>query len=131
MAMRQGRFSKSSHDRLAKGTISNTILNVCLTFREKGWPNPSKEKDLQPSFLLSRLYRAFKNKDPNEVQQKSVPPCVILTIAQLQATEVQRAVGQLALLAFFFAVRSREYLKVPRAEFGRTKLLCLRNLWFI
>jgi len=131
MAMRQGRFSGPSPDRLAKGTISNTISNVCSTFREKGRPNPSKDKDLQPSFLLSRLYRAFKNKDPNEVQQKAVPPCVILAIAQLQMTELQRAVGQLSVLAFFFAMRSREYLKVPRAEFGRTKLLCLQNLRFI
>jgi len=131
MAMRQGRFSRSSHDKLAKDTITNTISNVCSTFRGKGRPNPSKDKDLQPSFLISRLYRAFKKEDPNEVQKNSVPPCVILTIAQLQATKVQRAVGQLAVISFFFAMRSREYIKVLRAEFGRTKLLRPKNLRFI
>ena len=44
---------------------------------------------------------------------------------------MQLAVGQLVRLGFFFAMRSREYLKVPKAEQGRTKILVLRNLRFI
>ena len=39
--------------------------------------------------------------------------------------------GQLARLGSFFAMRSREYLKVPKAEEGRTKILVLRNLRFM
>jgi hypothetical protein len=39
--------------------------------------------------------------------------------------------GQLVRIGFFFAMRSREYVKVPRAEEGRTKLLVLRNIRFI
>jgi len=131
MAMRQARFSGPSYDRLVEGTIKNTISNVCSTFRENGWPNPTKDGDGQPSFLLSRLYRAFRNDDPNQEQQKAVPPCVILSIARLNQSELQLAMGQLVRVSFFFAMRSREYVKVPRAEEGQTKLLVLRNIRFI
>jgi hypothetical protein len=102
-----------------------------LTFRENGRPNPTnKDDNRQLSFVLQRIFRAFRNKDPNEKQQKAVPPNVILTIAQLvyRGTTGQ---GQLARLGFFFAMRSREYLKVPRAELGRTKILLLLNIRFV
>jgi len=131
MAMRQARFSGPAYDQLAEGTIRGTISNVCSTFRDSGRLNPTKDDDGQLSFLLSRLFRAFRNEDPNEVQQKAVPPCVILAIARLNRSPTQLAVGQLVRVAFFFAMRSREYLKVPRAEMGRTKILVLRNLRFI
>ena len=39
--------------------------------------------------------------------------------------------GQLVRIGFFFAMRSREYVKVPRAKEGRTKLLALKNIRFI
>ena len=131
MAMRQARFSGPSYDRLVEGTIKNTISNVCSTFRENGMSNPTKDGDGQPSFLLSRLYRAFRNEDPNQVQQKAVPPCVVLAIARLNLSELHLAMGQLVRVGFFFAMRSREYVSVPRAEEGRTKILVLRNFRFI
>jgi hypothetical protein len=131
MAMREARFSGPTYDKLAEGTIRGTISNVCSTFRDNGRLNPTKDDDGQLSFLLSRLFRAFKNEDPSEVQQKAIPPCVVLAIARLNQSEFQLAVGQLVRLGFFFAMRSREYLKVPKAEEGRTKILLLRNLRFI
>ena len=39
--------------------------------------------------------------------------------------------GQLVRVGFFFAMRSREYIKVPKAEEGGTKILVLRNIRFI
>ena len=131
MAMRQARFSGPAYDKLAEGTIRGTISNVCSSFRDSGRLNPTKDDDGQLSFILSRLFRAFRNEDPNEVQQKAVPPCVVLAIARLNRSERQLAVGQLTRLGFFFAMRSREYLKVAKAEEGRTKILALRNLRFI
>jgi len=131
MAMRQARFSGPSYDKLAEGTIRNSTSDVCSTFRENGRPNPTKDYDRQLSFVLQQLFRAFRNEDPNEKQQKAFPPNVILALAQLVYTEEQRAIGQLARLGFFFAMRSREYLKVPRAEQGQTKLLLLQNIRFV
>jgi hypothetical protein len=56
MAMRQARFSGPSYDRLAEGTIQNSISDVCSTFRENGRPNPTKDDNRQLSFVLQRLF---------------------------------------------------------------------------
>ena len=47
-----------------------------------------------------------------------------------KATETQRATGQLAIGAFFFACRSCEYLLVPESEKRRTDVLRLRCIRF-
>jgi hypothetical protein len=102
MALQQGQFLRPSHDTLAVGTIRNTISDICATFRENDQPNPTKDDDLQLSFILHRQFRAFKNADPKEKQQKAIPPCVIAKIAKQNLTELQHAISQLTILAFFF-----------------------------
>ncbi len=128
LALRDRRFSRASHDTLAVGTIRNSILDVCATFRENGRPNPTKDDNLQLSFLLHRQFRAYKNADLKEKQQKSIPACVIAEIAKLNPTKLQRAILQLTILAFFFAMRSCEYVKVPQHKKRRTDILRLRKL---
>ncbi len=76
-----------------------------MTFWENGRPNPTKDKDLQLSFILQRQYRAFKNADPKVKQQKAIPACIIAEIAKRKLTELQCATLQLTILAFFFAMR--------------------------
>ncbi len=51
-------------------------------------------------------------------------------IAKQKLTELQRAILQLTILAFFFAMHSCEYVKVQQHKKWRTKILCLRNLRF-
>jgi hypothetical protein len=114
MALQQGQFLRPSHDTLAVGTIKNTISDICATFRENGRPNPTKDNDLQLSFILHRQFRAFKNADPKEKQQKVIPAWVIAEIAKRNLTELQRAISQLTILAFFFAMRSCKYVKVQQ-----------------
>ena len=45
-------------------------------------------------------------------------------------TETERAIGQLGIGAFFWAMHSCEYLQVPHAEKRRTDILRLRNIRF-
>lgn len=131
MAMREGRFSSRAHDSLAETTIRNTISFVSSTFRENERPNPTRDDDGQLGRLLSRLFRAFKNKDPAEKQQKALPAAVLVEISKLQLTEQQRAVSQLTIGAFYFAMRSCEYVKVPQAHKRRTDILRKRNIVFL
>jgi hypothetical protein len=131
MALQQGQFSGPSHDTLAVGTIQNTISDIYATFRENGRPKPTKNDDLQLSFILHRQFRAFKNANSKEKQQKAIPACIIAKIAKRNQTELQRAISQLTILAFFFAMRSCEYIKVQQHEKQRTEILCLRNLRFL
>jgi len=131
LAMREGRFSSQAYDTLAEATIRNTISFVSSTFRENERPNPTKDDDGQLGRLLSRLFRAFKNKDPAEKQQKALPATVLVEIAKMQLTETQRAISQLTIGAFYFAMRSCEYCKVPQALKRRTDILRLRNVAFL
>ena len=128
MALWQGRYSEKAYDTLASGTIRNTILDVSSTFPKNGRSNPTKDEDLQLSFILQQLFCAFKNKDPKEKQQKPIPTCVIAKIAKQQLTEQRCVILQLTILVFFFAMRLRKYVKVPQQEKWRTEILCLRNL---
>ena len=116
MALREGRFSGPSYDSLVEGTIRSAISYVCSEFRENGRPNPTRDEDGDLGRLLSRIFRAFRNQDPNPVQQKALPIGVLREVAKLQVTESQRAISQLLIGAFYFAMRSCEYLKVCQAE---------------
>jgi hypothetical protein len=130
MALRQGQYSSKAYDTLALGTIRNTILDIYSTIWENGRPNPTKDKDLQLSFILQRQFRAFKNANPKEKQQKAIHACVIAKIAKRKLTELQCATLQLTIFAFFFAMRSCKYVKVTQQEKCRTEILRLQNLRF-
>ncbi len=84
MAMQEDRFSRSSHVRLAHGSIKNSIAHVCQTIRERGRPNPSLDDDGKPGFLLQWELRAFKKGDPAKKHQKAIPMSVILALAKQQ-----------------------------------------------
>jgi len=130
VALREGRFSRSAHETLAESTIRGAVSYVASTFRDNDRPNPTRDADGELGRLLSRLWRAFRAKDPAEKQQKSLPAVVLLEIAKLQHTETQRAISQLSIGAFYFAMRSCEYVKVPAAEKRRTDIVRLRCVVF-
>jgi hypothetical protein len=88
MAMREARFSRSSHVRLAKGSISSAISHVCQTFRKHGQPNPSLDNNGKTGFLLQQELRAFKKADPAEKHQKAIPMLVISALAKQQLSEL-------------------------------------------
>ena len=126
MAVREGRFSGPSYDTLAEGIVRGAISFVSQTFRENDRPNPTKDEDGKLGRVLSRLYRAFKNGDPNPTQQKAIPICIVAEVSKKKGTETQRATGQLSIGGFFIAGCSCEYMKVPQAEKRRTDILRLR-----
>jgi len=130
MAVRRERFSDSLFNTLAEGTVRGTISNVVQTFQSTGRQNPTKDVDNELSILLSRLFRAFRNDNPNEKQHKALPFAVLNELAKCQVTETDKSITQPTIGAAFFACRSCEYSKVPRQEQKRMRLLCLRNVRF-
>ena len=130
MALHGGQFSGPAYDTLVEGTIRSTILNVAKTFREDNRPNPTQDKDGELRRLLSRQFRAFRNDDPNPIQQKGIPVCILRKATKNKATGTQKAATQLAIGAFFDGMRSCEYLKIPQAEKRRTDILQLGTVRF-
>jgi hypothetical protein len=129
-ALRDGRFSGPAYETLAHGTINNTISSLVQTFRDNDREDPTRDRDGKVGRLLQQQLKAYKKKDPPERQQKALPCCVLVELARMDATEVQKATAELAIGVFFFAMRSCEYLKVPEAEKKQTDVLRLRNIKF-
>jgi len=72
--------------------------------------------------------RGYANKDASTKPQKAITPKVLRELGKITNSATDIAVGQLGKGAFFFAMRSCEYLKVSGER--RTKLLELQNLRF-
>ena len=81
---------------------------MTLVFREKDRQNPAKDKYDKLGQLLSQQCRAFRKEDPQPVQQKSAPACAIQEIAEIELSNIERAIDQLGASALFFEKRSCE-----------------------
>ncbi len=132
MAVREGRFMGDCTEPLVEGTVRGAISHVVQVFRELGRQNSTKDADNMLSILLSRQFRAYRNDDPKEVQQKALPFSILDELGKRRVSELDRAIAQLTISASaaLFACHSCEYLKVPQREMKRTKLLCLQNIRF-
>jgi hypothetical protein len=115
---------------LVEGTVRGAISHVVQAFRESGRQIPTKDADNMLSILLSRQFRSYKMTIPRKSNKRPYPFCVLDELAKRQVSELDRAIAQLIISSAFFACRSCEYLKVPRREMKRTKLLWLGNIRF-
>ena len=131
-AMREACFSKRHVKTLAEGTVRTTIDYVAQAFRADNRPDPRTDDGGRLSYILQQQYRGYKNLDKNTRQQKALPLIVLRAVAKNRSTVENIALGQLFIGAFFFAMRSCEYLRTNIAEEQkRTKTLCVRNLRFL
>ena len=105
-ALRDGTYSSAQHQRLVKSTIRDSLGDVCQTFRENGHPDPGRDAGGLPCLLLQRQFRGYTNADPSEKPQKAVTCSLLRFLAGVRLTDEDVAVGQLAIGAFFFAMRS-------------------------
>jgi hypothetical protein len=88
---------------------------VALTFRDSDQPNPTKDDDGELGRLLLRLYQAFRNKDPEEKQQKALPATVNRDVKTTSNRKSESTI-RISIAALFYCMRSCKYLKVPAAE---------------
>jgi hypothetical protein len=130
MAVREGWFLRDCNEVLVEETVHGTVSHVVQAFRAAGWQKPTKDDNIELSILLSQQYQAYKNKDPQQVQQKAIPFIVLDELVKCQVTELDIALAQLTIGAAFFACCSCKCSTVPRREEKCTKLLCLQNIRF-
>ena len=105
--------------------------HVAQAFRSALRPDPRLDCDGNTSYAMQQCFKGYVNLDPPEKQQKAIPFSVLLFMMKLAGNcALAITIAQLAMGAFFFAMRSCEYSKAGNEEKKRTKVLCLRNIRF-
>ena len=105
--------------------------HVAQAFRSALRPDPRLDSDWHISYAMQQCFKGYVNLDPPEKQQKAIPFTVLLFMMKLAGDcPLAIVIAQLAMGAFFFAMRSCEYSKAGNEEKKRTKILCLRNIRF-
>jgi hypothetical protein len=131
-AVRTQQFSRSSkgNDCLAPKSCSTAITTVATAFTSAGYSDPRHGPDGKMALLLRRQIKGYTNNHPSPTHQKALSIQVIFDMVQrpLQSP-LYKVFHQVSLLAFFFAMRSCEYLRVKGPR--RTKPLRKRNIMFI
>jgi hypothetical protein len=127
-AVREGRFSANSTKLLKGESVRATLDCVAQTFKLADRPDPRLDADGRLRFILQRQFRGYKSSDPGEVPQVAITGSVLRKFHELSISPIDKALCELFIGAFFFAMRSCEYVKVngPR----KTKLLKLSNIRF-
>jgi hypothetical protein len=77
---------------------------------------------------LALQLRGYSLADPEPSQQQALPAAVVEVVARTRANETQRAIGQLVVGAFFFAMRSCEYSEASGSR--RTKTVRIGDIVF-
>jgi hypothetical protein len=90
--------------------------------------DPRLDTDKKLAFLLQRQLRGYKSTDPGETPQVAITGSVLRKFYKLAVSSFDKALCQLFIGAFFFAMRSCEYVKVQGPR--KTKLLTAKNIRF-
>jgi hypothetical protein len=132
-AIQSARFSGPTQTQLASGTVSDTVNHVAASFVDAGFNDPGRTEVGGPSLrFLQRQYKCYKNLNANIKQQKVITASIILKLishANLPfATPAEKVASELAVGAFFFAMRLCESTDVSGPR--RTKPLRLGHIRF-
>ena len=124
--LRSNRFGRTKRTYLRAKTVSSIVGSVCSTFRSNFRDDPSLDSAGRPTPALKRQIASYEVTDPSERHQKALPIRISKALWEAQSNPLGAAIGQLTTGAFFFAMRSCEYCRVPVP--GKTKLLRIGDL---
>ena len=103
---------------------------MATTFWDFHQHDPRLDIDGKSARLLQLQYSGYRRLDPPEKQQKAAPAILLQEVAKNSTTQRAIAIGELVVLAFFFAMRSCKYSKVAKQEEKRTKIIIIGGIWF-
>ena len=125
---RRNEHGKTKRYRLTGKTVKSTVTHVRSVFRTNLRPDPGLDPDQKMSLFLTRQIAGYTDADPLGKQQKALPLSVFRKLYENNFTPLDKALGQLACGAFFFGMRSCEYLTVRGGR--KTKQLKIDNIRF-
>ena len=109
-------------------TAKKYVDQVGKTFLGSHRPDPRLDPSGNTSALLQRQFRGYKNSDKPSTGQKALPPSVLIRMFEVANSPTTLLLSNLAIAAFFHAMRSCEYLVVPGDR--RTSPLLLQDVSF-
>jgi hypothetical protein len=125
---RRNQHGKTKKRTLTGSTVKSTVAHVCAVFRTHLRPDPALDANDRPALFLSRQIAGYIDSDAAPKQQKALPLSVFRAMYHNKFTPHDEAMGQLACGAFFFGMRSCEYLTVTGLR--KTKRLKVKNVRF-
>ena len=125
---RRNEYGTTRKSILLGKTVKSTITNVRSAFRANLRPDPALDPDMKCSLFLIRQFSGYTDADPATKQEKALPLSVFRKLLENNFTPLDEALGQLANGAFFFGMRSCEYLTVTGTR--KTKRLTIDDIRF-
>lgn len=104
---------------------------VAVPFQANYHPSPIHDPiTMRLVFILQRQLKGYTNQDPDEKPQNALTLCILWALIAICGTTLDKAISQLAVGIFFFAMHSCKYSKVPQPEEHCIKLLVMYNICF-
>ena len=115
-ALRDGRLRSRQPQEAGNGPLSGSIRatldSVAQTFRLNKFESPIHDAAGRLDPLLALQLKRYADEDPGPTPQQALPLEVIRKVRSWARNETDIAIGQLVVVAFFFAMRSCEYSDV-------------------
>jgi hypothetical protein len=128
-AVREGRFSPRHFKNIKSESVHATLDCVAQTYKLADRADPRLDKDGKLAFILQRQLRGYSSVDSPETLQVAITTSILRKFYCLSISAADKALCELFIGAFFFAMRSCEYVKVSGTR--KTKILALRNIRFL
>jgi len=127
-SVREGHFSVRPTKSLKADSVRASLDFVAQAFKLANRPDPRLDSNGKLVFILQRQLQGYKSADPGETPQVAVTGSVLRKFYNLSISPRDKALCELFIGAFFFAMRSCEYIKVQGPR--KTKLLAVKNIRF-
>ncbi|KAI2489506.1 hypothetical protein MHU86_25083 [Fragilaria crotonensis] len=115
-ALRDGRLRSRQPQEAGNGPLSGSIRatldSVAQAFRLNKFESPIHDAAGRLDPLLALQLKRYADEDPGPTPQQALPLEVIRKVRSWARNETDIAIGQLVVVAFFFAMRSCEYSDV-------------------
>jgi hypothetical protein len=126
--IRESRFSTKPTKLLKSESVRSVLDCVAQAFKLAVQADPRLDANGKLAFILQRQLRGYRSTDPGEKPQVAVTGSVLRQFYKLAVSPFDKALCQLLIGAFFFAMRWCEYVKVQGSR--KTKLIIVRNIRF-
>ena len=127
-AVREGRLHSKQIRTNKSESVRAALDNVAQAYKLAGRADPRLDQDGKFAFILQRQLRGYRSSDVPERRQIAISRFVLQEFYRLAWSKMDKARCDLFIGAFFFAMRSCEYLTVSGPR--KTKLLAVKIIRF-